>query len=192
MSSAARPCWRCSSDRGLSMRTSYGERASQSSAERPGRAEAEDLLPAEPADGGQPVLRLRGADQDRRGRHLDGGNFSADQGGAGVHSAGLHLRPVRRPGGAHGRGGEPVRARVRFAGGPDLVRGGAGLPGASRGAEGRVRGAPGVGLVHRLDLPALRRVSAGAVQLPVGHAPRAARRSSWAFRFPRRRAWWPR
>ena len=156
-----------------------------------GRAEAEDLFPAEPADGGQPVLRVRGADQDRRSQHRRG-RLSADQGGAGVHSAGLHFRPVRRPGGADGRSGKPVRARVRFAGRPDLVRGGAGLSGASCGAQGRVRGAPGVGLVHCLDLSAVRRVPAGAVQLPVGNAYRRRQRTFWAFPFPQPRAWSPR
>ena len=55
-----------------------------------------------------------------------------------------------------------------------------------------IRAAPGVRLVHRLDLSALRRVPPGAVQLSGGDARRSTRRSSWAFRFPRRRAWSPR
>ena len=54
----------------------------------------------------------------------------------------------------------------------DLISFGAapGVPGASGGAEGPGPGPSGGRLVYRLDLPAVRRVPAGAVQLPGVHA----------------------
>src|SRR5208282_4171801 len=51
---------------------------------------------------------------------------------------------------ARWRRGKPVRARIRFAGGPDLVRRGAGVPGASHCVARRVCTTSGAGLVHRL------------------------------------------
>ena len=128
--------WRLAAAHLVQLRIAPGTTRFGAAAQRRGRAKAQDLLPAEPADGGQPVLRVRGADQDRRGGHCRG-QLPADQSGARFYSPGLHLRPVRRPGRPHGRRGKPLRARVRLLGRPDLLRRGAGLSGAPGRAEGR-------------------------------------------------------
>ena len=95
-----------------------------------------------------------------------------------LHFARVHFRFVRWPRRAHGRRRKPVRPRIRFARRLDFLRRRARVSRASRRAARRVQRLSAITssqLVYRLDLFDLRRVPAGAVQLPRRDAAAAAR-----------------